>query len=267
MGRSRAQPRRERRGDGAQANASRTRCCAPTLQGYAAYWQLQRHGWRPDDVRMAEEAVAAARAAGDRELLSESTDGSPPSSCFRSDFRRAVADSHRGHRARPRSRQRLRCTCGRISTRAQALQHLGEWGMALTAIDEGLRMAAQSGHLPWASLLRLEDASLHTEALDFAGAAAIAREELRRPSRSRRPPASGRCSSWRLRCLASASSTRRTRRSRRRSWCVAAGIEAMAWSGQVLLRHGLGAALVGARRARPRPPRGRSAAGAGRHGG
>src|SRR5213592_3616578 len=43
-------------------------------------------------------------------------------------------------------------------------------------------MAAQSGHLPWASLLRLEAASLHTEALDFAGAAAIAREELRGPS-------------------------------------------------------------------------------------
>jgi hypothetical protein len=35
------------------------------LRGYSAYWRLQRHGWRPDDEGMADEAVAAARTADD----------------------------------------------------------------------------------------------------------------------------------------------------------------------------------------------------------
>jgi tetratricopeptide (TPR) repeat protein len=59
--------------------------------------------------------------------------------------------------------------------RINAVVQLGEWGMALAAIDEGLRVGAQNH---FTSLLRSVAASLHIEAFDFGGAAAIAREEL-----------------------------------------------------------------------------------------
>ena len=109
----------------------------------------------------------------------------------------------------------------------------------LTAIDEGLRMAAQSGHLPWASLLRLEAASLHTEALDFAGAAAIAREELRGPSLTQ---------AGRQRAMFELAFAHLGLGEFDEAYAAftapqlvaAAGIEAMPWSGQVLLRRGLG---------------------------
>ena len=44
-----------------------------SAQGHALYWQLHRHGARVADVGTAEEIVAAARIAGDRELLAQST--------------------------------------------------------------------------------------------------------------------------------------------------------------------------------------------------
>ena len=136
------------------------------VQGYSAYWRLQCHGWRPDDARMVEAAVAAARAAGDRELLSESTGRLAAFQCFRSDFRRAAQTATEGiELARDVGDVYTYLSCQYL--RAQAFRQLGEWGTALTAIDEGLRMAAQIGHRSWASILRLEAASLHTEALDF----------------------------------------------------------------------------------------------------
>jgi len=52
---------------------------------------------------------------------------------------------------------------------------------AFNAIDEGLRVANQIGHVHLACILRSEAASLHSEAFDFPSAAAIAREELQRP--------------------------------------------------------------------------------------
>ena len=208
------------------------------LQGYSAYWRLQRHGWRPDDARMAEEAVAAARTAGDRELLSESTGRLAAFQCFRSDFRRAVETATEGlELAREVGNAYGYLSCQYF--RAQAFQHLGEWGTALTSIDDGLRMAEQSGHLPWASLLRLEAASLHTEALDFAGAAAIAREELRGPSLTQ---------AGRQRAMFELAFAHLGLGEFDEAYAAftapqlvaAAGIEAMPWSGQVLLRRGLG---------------------------
>jgi DNA-binding winged helix-turn-helix (wHTH) protein/tetratricopeptide (TPR) repeat protein len=207
------------------------------LQGYSAYWRLQRHGWQPDDARLAEEAVAAARASGDREFSSESTGRLAAFHGFRSDFRRVVETATEGlelAREVGNAYDYLSCQYHR----AQAFQHLGEWGTALTAIDEGLRMAAQSGHLPWASLLRLKGASLHSEALDFAGAAAIAREELRSRSFTQ---AIGQLAMFELAfALLGLGELDEAHATFNSPELVAAGIEAMAWSGQVLLRRGLG---------------------------
>jgi hypothetical protein len=99
-------------------------------------------------------------------------------------------------------------------------------------------MAAQSGHLPWASLLRLKGASLHSEALDFAGAAAIAREELRSRSFTQ---AIGQLAMFELAfALLGLGELDEAHATFNSPELVAAGIEAMAWSGQVLLRRGLG---------------------------
>src|SRR5262249_46375009 len=62
--------------------------------------------------------------------------------------------------------------------RADALLQLGLWGNALEAIDEGLRIGAPTSQVHFLSLLRSAKAALHAEAFDFAGAAAIARDEL-----------------------------------------------------------------------------------------
>jgi hypothetical protein len=115
---------------------------------------------------------------------------------------------------------------------------LAKWGTALTTIDEGLRVAAQSGHLPWASLLRLEAASLHTEALDFAGAASIAREELRGQSLAQ---AGRQRAMFELAfALLGLGELDEAYALFTAPELMAAGIDAMPWSGQVLLRCGLG---------------------------
>jgi DNA-binding winged helix-turn-helix (wHTH) protein/tetratricopeptide (TPR) repeat protein len=208
------------------------------LRGYSAYWRLQRHGWRPDDASMAEEAVAAARAAGDRELLSESTGRLAAFQRSRSDYRRAVETATEGlELARQVGNAYAYLSCQYF--RAQAFQRLGEWGTALTTIEDGLRMATQSDHLPWASLLRLEAASLHIEALDFAGAAAIAREELRGRSLTQ---AGRQLAMFELAfaLLGLGELDEAYAAFTAPQLVAAAGIESMAWSGQVLLRHGLG---------------------------
>jgi DNA-binding winged helix-turn-helix (wHTH) protein len=208
------------------------------LQGYSAYWRLQGHGWRPDDARLAEEAVAAARAAGDRELSSESTGRLAAFQCSRSSFRRAVETATEGlELAREVGNAYAYLSCQYF--RAQGLQHLGEWGEALAAVDDGLRMAAQSGHRPWASLLRLKGASLHSEALDFAGAAAIAREELQDRSLTQ---ASSQLAMFELAfALLGLGELDEAHAAFTAPQLVAgAGTEAMAWAGQVLLCRGIG---------------------------
>ena len=143
-------------------------------QGHVVYWQLYLHGARVADVRMAEEIVAAARIAGDRELLAQSTVVVALLQLARSDLRAAAQTAAEGIEiARDVGNAYMCLWC--YTMRVDALLQLGEWGVALAAIDEGLRIGAQNH---FTSLLRSEAASLHNEAFDFAGAAAIAREEL-----------------------------------------------------------------------------------------
>ena len=146
-------------------------------QGHAAYWQLYLHGCRAADVRIAEEAIAVARTAGDRELLAQSAMVLALLQLARSDLRAAAHTAAEGIEIARDAGNAYMCLWSYI-LRVGALVRLGEWGVALAAIDEGLRLGAQIGHLHFSSLLRSEAAALHTEAFDFAGAAAIARDEL-----------------------------------------------------------------------------------------
>ncbi len=154
---------------------------APLLRAYAhahaALWQLYVHGCRVADVPLAEDAIAAARVAGDRELLAQSVVVLALVQLSRSDLRAAAQTAAEGIEIARDVGSAYMCLWS-YRVRVDALLQLGEWGVALVAIDEGVRIGAQNGHRHSASLLRSERASLHIEAFDFAGAAAIAREEL-----------------------------------------------------------------------------------------
>lgn len=146
-------------------------------QAHAVLWQLYLHGCRVADLRLAEEAVAAARDAGDRELLAQSAIVLALVRLGRADLRTAAHTAAEGIEIARDVGSAYMCLWS-FRVRVDALLQLGEWGVALAAIDEGLRISAQSGHRHSASLLMSERASLHIEAFDFAGAAAIARAEL-----------------------------------------------------------------------------------------
>jgi DNA-binding winged helix-turn-helix (wHTH) protein/tetratricopeptide (TPR) repeat protein len=144
-------------------------------QGHALYWQLYLHGARVADVRMADEIVATARSAGDRELLAQSVVVLALLQLARADLRALAQTAAEGIEIARDIGNAYMCLWS-YTLRVDALLQLGEWGVALAAIDEGLRIGAQNHFV---SLLRSQAAALHTEAFDFAGAAALAHEELR----------------------------------------------------------------------------------------
>jgi tetratricopeptide (TPR) repeat protein len=148
-------------------------------QGHAMYWQLHLHGARVADVRMAEETVALARSAGDRDLVAQSVVVIALLQLARSDLRAAAQTAAQGIEIARDTGDAYMCLWSYMM-RADALLQLGDWGLALAAIDDGLRVGAPIDHRHFSSLLRSEAAALHSEAFDFAGAAAIAREELLR---------------------------------------------------------------------------------------
>ncbi|HVO23312.1 MAG TPA: AAA family ATPase [Candidatus Margulisiibacteriota bacterium] len=146
-------------------------------QGHAAYWQLRLQGARRADVPIVEAIVAAARTAGDRDLLAQSVVMLALLQLALSDLRAAAQTATQGIEIARDTGNAYMCLWS-YHMRVGALLQLGDWGLALAAIDEGLRTGAPISHQHFSSLLRSEAAALHAEALDFGGAAARAREEL-----------------------------------------------------------------------------------------
>lgn len=147
-------------------------------QGHAAYWQLRLHGARRADLPVVEAIVAAARGLGDRELLAQSAVMLALVHLYLSDLQAAARTAAESIEIARDVGNAYMCLWS-YHVRVGALLELGDWSLALAAIDEGLRVGAPIEHRHFSSLLRSEAAALHAEALDFAGAAAIAREELR----------------------------------------------------------------------------------------
>src|SRR5262249_57467000 len=63
-------------------------------RSHAASWHVQMHGCRIDDVKMAEEAVRCAVAAGDRELVARDTLLLALFRCARPQFPQATPPAH-----------------------------------------------------------------------------------------------------------------------------------------------------------------------------
>ncbi len=146
-------------------------------QGHAAYWQVQLQGGRIADVRLGEETIAIARTTGDREVLAQSALVLALLQLARSNLQAAVQTAAEGIEVARDAGNAYMCLWS-YHVRVDALLQRGEWGAALAAIEEGLQLGEQVGSLHFCSLLRSATAKLHTEAFDFAGAAAIARAEL-----------------------------------------------------------------------------------------
>jgi hypothetical protein len=150
-------------------------------RSHAANWQLHLHGCRMQDVAMAEEAVAAAAAAGDREVVLYTMAILALLQSARSEYRTATRTTGDGIEI-ARDAGDAYTYLWFLYIQAEALVHLGEWGAALVAIDTGVNMATQIGNLDAVSLFGSEVAFLHGRAHDFSGAAALARHALRRES-------------------------------------------------------------------------------------
>ena len=207
-------------------------------ESHAIYWRLQDRGCRIGDMQLAEAAVGAAAAAGDREILAQSKILLALVQRCQADFRQAARTALEGieiARDAGNAYTYLFSHCVRVD----ALVQLGEWGAAFNAIDEGLRMANQSGHVHLASFLRSEAAALHSEAFDFTSAAAIAREELQRPSLTDRGRQSAMFAlAFALLGLGRLDEAYSAFTAPQLVW--APEVASMAWPEQIHLRHGLG---------------------------
>jgi hypothetical protein len=152
------------------------------IRGAGAFWRLHWEGWRAEDERLLEAAVAAARASNDQELLSHSVLRLSLFQSTRLDLAaslRTVAEAIDLSREIGEAYDHL----GGYSIRCGVLRFLGDPGAALACVEEGGRIAERNGHVPWVGYMSTFAASIRLDLFDFEGAAAIMR-----PACERLPP-------------------------------------------------------------------------------
>jgi AAA ATPase domain/Transcriptional regulatory protein, C terminal len=143
--------------------------------GYAAYWNLPIYGWRPGDAAACATAVAAARAAGARELLCLHTGRFAYFQCLQSEYRAACRTGEEARRLALEVGNGYEYLASQ-HYRALALLHLGDWGTMLATLRDGIRMAERNGHTVWATFFRMQLAGLHLQAFDFPTALRLAED-------------------------------------------------------------------------------------------
>ena len=153
-------------------------------RGYSAYWSLLLRGFRPEDAEASAAAIAAARRSGDRLLLSQHIGRSSYFECLQSRYGAGCEAAQEGMRLALEVGDAFDYLLCRFFL-AWGLLHGGRWGQALGVLEEGIRLAERNGHHLWATLLRLEMAWLHGQALDFEPARRICEQALE-ASRERR---------------------------------------------------------------------------------
>ncbi len=139
------------------------------VRGFYGVWHSRFHGWRNEDVEASVAAIAAARQAGDRRLLSLHVSRHCYYQCLRSEYRAACRTAEEGAQLALEIGDAFDYLYSHYY-HAMALLHLGEWEEMLKVLGEGMRMAEKNEHRFGATLFRLESAWLHVEALDFGRA-------------------------------------------------------------------------------------------------
>lgn len=142
-------------------------------RGSSGYWHSILRGWRPDDARACQEAVAAARRNPDRALL-----------CLllaRTSYFQRLAGMYPDAVATAEEGSDLALAMGDAYeyffcqyARSQALLLLGRWGEALRVAGAGGQMAQRNGSRLWQVFFHLVTASVHLQAFDVRTARDLA---------------------------------------------------------------------------------------------
>ena len=141
----------------------------------AAYWHLLWDGWPEAGAG----AVEEARGLGDPVLRSQHTVRHSFFLSLSSDYAAAAESAALGCDQSREVGEWFDYLLGHYY-RAWALLHAGRWGAMRAGLDEAIANAERNGHGLWSLLFRLEEAWLHLEARDFAGAGRRAQEQLGR---------------------------------------------------------------------------------------
>src|SRR5262249_10630758 len=146
-------------------------------RGSSGYWHSVLRGFRPDDARACEEAVAAARRNPDRALLSLLLARASYFQRLAGSYRRALATAEEGAVAALEVGDAYEYLFCQYS-RAQALLSLGPWGEMVRVGAAAGQMAERNSSRLWQLFFQLATAFLHLHALDFEQAARIARDAV-----------------------------------------------------------------------------------------
>ncbi len=138
-------------------------------RGYFASRSIRLVGWDDGHFLDVVAAVEAARATGDTGYLGLHLMSYSFFLCYCSREGEACEVAAEGMRlALETGDAFLYISC--LYFQAWALLHLGEWGRALSVLQEGLDQAMKNGTVTGETVLNLVLARLHAHALDFAGA-------------------------------------------------------------------------------------------------
>ena len=153
----------------------------PLLQkharGYCASRRIRLAGWAMDDFEACAQAAQAARDAGHAEFLGLAVMHLSFFETFRSRERDACRAADDGMRIALESGDSfLYISCQYF--KSWALLHLGQWGDALSLVNESILLAERNGHGTATTLLRVMQARIYAQAFDFAAARRICQQTL-----------------------------------------------------------------------------------------
>jgi DNA-binding winged helix-turn-helix (wHTH) protein/tetratricopeptide (TPR) repeat protein/energy-coupling factor transporter ATP-binding protein EcfA2 len=146
-------------------------------RGYCASRRIRLQGWRADDFQACVDATETARDANHAGFLGLGLMHLSFFETFRSHERDACLAADQGMQiALETGDSFLYISCQYF--KAWALLHLGQWGEALNLVKDSLVLSERNGHGTATTLLRVIQARLHAQALDFAGARQICQQTL-----------------------------------------------------------------------------------------
>ncbi len=146
-------------------------------RGYCASRRIRLHGWQADDFQACVEATEAARGAGHAIFLGLGVMHLSFFETFCSRERDACRAADEGMQIGLETGDSfLYISCQYF--KSWALLHLGRWGEALSLVKESLLLSERNGHGTATTLLRVMQARLQAQAMDFAGAREICQQTL-----------------------------------------------------------------------------------------
>jgi DNA-binding winged helix-turn-helix (wHTH) protein/tetratricopeptide (TPR) repeat protein len=130
------------------------------------YWHVLFLGWEDDHMDSIANAVAAARVAGNREMLGLHLARYSFLECLQSGYRSAALTAEEAAQVALQTSDAHSYLLAQFFE-AWALLHGGQWGQMRRILDHGLEMAERNQHTRWAVLFLLELGWLHEQAFDF----------------------------------------------------------------------------------------------------